>query len=136
MKDMLRPNKDFTSSSSRSSFSSSKGFSSKLRSTLFGACISRGRVDGLRIFKQLRVSGSLKESFLRGLGVVSKPRGLLGPALTGVDGSDEAIAMPLKEFLSMAYDSLSHPLRIFTRSQLRMLSSIVRSLVSYIFLFR
>lgn len=93
-------NRDFTSSSSRSSFSSSKGFSSKLRSMLFCECISLGRVDGLRIFKQLKVSGSLKESFLRGLGV-SKPRGLPGPGLAGVDGSDEAIAVLLREFLSM-----------------------------------
>lgn len=126
----------FTSSSSRSSFSSSKGFSSKLRSTLFCVCISL-RVDCLRIFRPLKVSGSLKESFLRGLGVVSKPRGLLGPGLAGVDGSDEAIVVLLKEFLSMAYDCLSRPLRISTRSQPRALSSIAQSLACYIFfLFR
>lgn len=124
---MFSQNRDFTSSSSRSSFSSSKGFSSKLRSILFCACISLGRVDGFRSLKKLKVSGSLNESFLRGLGVVSKPRGLLGPGLAGVDGSDEAIAVPLKEFLSIAYDFFSHPFRIFTCSQLRMLSSIARS---------
>lgn len=90
----------FTSSSSRFSFSSSNGFSSKLRSKLFCACINLGRVNDLRIF-QLKVSGILNESFLRGLDVVSKPRGLPGPGLDGIGHSVEAIA-DLGEFFSIA----------------------------------
>lgn len=94
----------FTSSSSRSAFSSSKGFSSKLRSALFCANISFGRINNLRDFMWLRVSGSLKESFLRGLGVDSKFKGLPGPGpgpgLPG-EGSSVGTIIDLNECLSM-----------------------------------
>lgn len=62
----------FTSSSSSSSFSSSKGFSSRLMSidAERTGCIDVvfARTNGFLSFKWLKiVSGSLKESFLRGL---------------------------------------------------------------------
>jgi len=71
--------------------------------TLFCADISFGRISDLRDLMWFsRASGSLKESFLRGLGVVSKFKGLPGPraGLPGAGSSVDAI-VDLNECLSM-----------------------------------